>query len=188
MIIQRPRYMEKLIRGMGSGQVKIVTGVRRCGKSFLLFDLFKSHLVGQGVPESNIFEMAFDRFSSRKYRNPEVFYPYLAERLGDVAGARYVLLDEVQLLGDFAEVLIDLIAMEGVRCLRDRQQRQAALQRRRDGVPRPRAGDSDGPFKLLRIHERLRWRQVRRLPRVRHLRGVCRESSREKLPRRKRIT
>ena len=114
MIIQRPRYMEKLIRGMGSGQVKIVTGVRRCGKSFLLFDLFKSHLVGQGVPESNIFEMAFDRFSSRKYRNPEVFYPYLAERLGGVAGARYVLLDEVQLLGDFAEVLIDLIAMEGV--------------------------------------------------------------------------
>ena len=114
MIIQRPRYMEKLIRGMGSGQVKIVTGVRRCGKSFLLFDLFKSHLVGQGVPEANIFEMAFDRFSSRKYRDPEVFYPYLTERLEGVAGARYVLLDEVQLLGDFAEVLIDLIAMEGV--------------------------------------------------------------------------
>jgi len=114
MIIQRPRYMEKLIRGMGSGQVKIVTGVRRCGKSFLLFDLFKSHLVGQGVPESNIFEMAFDRFSSRKYRDPEVFHPYLTARLEGAAGARYVLLDEVQLLGDFAEVLIDLIAMEGV--------------------------------------------------------------------------
>lgn len=114
MIIERPLYLERLVRGMGSGRVKVVTGLRRCGKSFLVFNLFKQHLVYQGVPESHIFEMAFDRFGNGAYRDPEVFYPFVIDWLQGVDGARYVLLDEVQLLGDFVEVLIDLIARDGV--------------------------------------------------------------------------
>ncbi|MCH3942304.1 MAG: ATP-binding protein [Atopobiaceae bacterium] len=106
--------MDKLISGMGSDQVKVITGIRRCGKSFLLFNLFKSYLLSQGVPEGNVIEMAFDKYRNKKYQDPEVFYPYMIEELGKAKGKRYVLLDEVQLLGDFSEVLIDLIGMPDV--------------------------------------------------------------------------
>ena len=114
MIIARPKYMEKLVKSMGRNQGKVVTGLRRCGKSFLVFNLFKNYLLEQGVPESNIFEMAFDRFSSRAYRDPDTFYQHVSEWAQSTKGQRYVLLDEVQLLGDFAEILIDLIAMDGI--------------------------------------------------------------------------
>lgn len=114
MIIARPKYMEKLVKSMGRNQVKVVTGLRRCGKSFLVFNLFKNYLLEQGVPESNIFEMAFDRFGSRAYRDPDTFYQHVSEWAQSTKGQRYVLLDEVQLLGDFAEILIDLIAMDGI--------------------------------------------------------------------------
>lgn len=114
MLIDRPTYMKQLIREMGTNQVKIITGIRRCGKSFLLFNLFKSHLLSTGVPEENIFEMAFDRYGNKKFRDPEVFFPYISEALEKTSGTRYILLDEVQLLGDFAEILIDLIARDGV--------------------------------------------------------------------------
>lgn len=114
MIIARTKYMEKLVKSMGRNQVKVVTGLRRCGKSFLVFNLFKNYLLEQGVPESNIFEMAFDRFSSRAYRDPDTFYQHVSEWAQSTKGQRYVLLDEVQLLGDFAEILIDLIAMDGI--------------------------------------------------------------------------
>ncbi len=114
MIIDRPAYMERLVRHMGTDQVKVITGVRRCGKSFLLFNLFKNRLLNDGVPESNIFEMAFDRYGNRTYRDPEVFYPYIIEAVSHIEGPCYILLDEVQLLGNFAEILIDLVAREGV--------------------------------------------------------------------------
>ena len=74
MIIDRPSYMERLIRQMGASQVKVITGIRRCGKSFLLFNLFKAYLLDSGVPESNIIEMAFDRYSNRKYRDAYELY------------------------------------------------------------------------------------------------------------------
>ncbi len=114
MLVDRPSYMNQLIQEMDTNQVKVITGVRRCGKSFLLFNLFKSHLLSTGVPKSNIFEMAFDRYGNKKYRDPEVFFPYINDVLDHMEGPSYILLDEVQLLGDFAEILIDLIAREGV--------------------------------------------------------------------------
>lgn len=114
MTIDRPGYMEKLVHEMGSNQVKVITGIRRCGKSFLLFNLFKKHLLDSGVSETNIFEMPFDRYGNKKYRDPEVFYPYVTEAVERSVGPFYVLLDEVQLLGDFAEILIDLISRENV--------------------------------------------------------------------------
>lgn len=114
MLIDRPTYMNQLINEMGTNQVKIITGIRRCGKSFLLFNLFKKYLLSSGVPESNIFEMAFDRYGTKKYRDPAIFFPYINDALDKVSGPCYVLLDEVQLLGDFAEILIDLIARDNV--------------------------------------------------------------------------
>lgn len=113
MDIPRPRYLEKLIAKKGNGLVKVVTGVRRCGKSYLLFNLFKRHLLAEGVPAENIVEVAFDEYESKKLRDPDTFYPWAKERLA-AAGKRYVLLDEVQLLGDFEEVLIGLMRMPGV--------------------------------------------------------------------------
>lgn len=114
MVIERPHYMEQLIAGMQSDQVKVITGIRRCGKSFLLNRLFKTRLLEEGVPPENIIEMSFDRYSNRGYRDPSVFHPYVMAQLDRTVGERYILLDEVQLLGDFAEILIDLVAMEGV--------------------------------------------------------------------------
>ena len=115
MRIERPLYLSKLISRMGTDQVKIVTGVRRCGKSYLVFTLFKEYLVSHGTAASHIIEMAFDRYSNRRYQDPNVFMGYVEERLAAAPdGPRYILLDEVQLLGDFSAVLIDLIARENV--------------------------------------------------------------------------
>ena len=115
MIIERPTYMKQLISALGTDQVKVITGIRRCGKSYLLFNLFKQYLLEQEIPSSNIFEMAFDRFSNKHYRDPNVFYPpHIANLISSTSGKRYILLDEVQLLNDFAEVLINLIARENV--------------------------------------------------------------------------
>ena len=113
MRIARQKYLDQLIAGMGNGLVKVVTGVRRCGKSYLLFELFKQHLLTYGVPEENIVEVAFDEYESKSLRDPDVFYPWAKERLA-TEGERFVLLDEVQLLKDFEEVLIGLMRMPGV--------------------------------------------------------------------------
>lgn len=113
MLIERPAYLNKLIAARGSDQVKVVTGIRRCGKSYMVFRLFKNHLLDQGVPEDHIVEMAFDRFTNRAYRNPAVFYDF-ASRAVSGEGDFYLLLDEVQLLDGFAEVLNDFIAMPNV--------------------------------------------------------------------------
>lgn len=114
MVIERPKYLQALIAAMDSDQVKVITGIRRCGKSYLVFTLFKNYLLEQGVPEGNIVEMAFDAFRNKKYRDPDVFYPYAIDRLEQAHGKRYVLLDEVQLLGEFSDVIIDLNGIEDV--------------------------------------------------------------------------
>lgn len=114
MVIKRSRYLQELINAMGSDRVKVITGIRRCGKSYLVFTLFKNYLLEQGVPKANVIEMAFDKFRNKKYRDPNVFYPYAMERIEAGHGRRYVLLDEVQLLDDFSDVLIDLASIEDV--------------------------------------------------------------------------
>lgn len=91
----------------------MVTGIRRCGKSYLLFNLFKDHLMAEGVDEQHIIEIAFDSFENKRFRDPEVLYPYLKEKIKD-DGMYYVLLDEVQLLGEFESVLNSLIRMKNV--------------------------------------------------------------------------
>lgn len=102
--IKRDYYLEQLINRKGNGLIKIVTGVRRCGKSFLLRTLFKNYLLESGVDKKHIIEMAFDLFDNMEYRDPKVFYPWAKEQLKD-EGKYYFLLDEVQMLDEFVSVL-----------------------------------------------------------------------------------
>ncbi len=113
MEIKRDRYLNTLISKEHNGLIKIITGMRRCGKSYLLFTLFKEHLLSEGVDEDHIIEIAFDAFENKKYRDPDVLYPYLKEQIKDDA-MYYVLLDEVQLLGEFESILNSLIRMKNV--------------------------------------------------------------------------
>lgn len=107
MEIRRDIYLNKLISKKHNGLIKVVTGMRRCGKSYLLFNLFKEYLVNEGVNENHIIEIAFDSFENRNYRDPEVLFPYLMEKIADNE-MYYVLLDEVQMLDDFESVLNSL--------------------------------------------------------------------------------
>lgn len=113
MEIRRDRYLNRLLDRRQNGLIKVVTGMRRCGKSYLLFKLFRERLLSEGVDESHIVGIAFDTFENRRFRDPEVLYPYLKERIRD-GGMYYVLLDEVQLLGEFEAVLNGLIRMENM--------------------------------------------------------------------------
>ena len=107
MEIRRDIYLNKLISKKHNGLIKVITGIRRCGKSYLLFNLFKEYLVNEGVNENHIIEIAFDSFENKKYRDPEVLFPYLMEKIADNE-MYYVLLDEVQMLDDFESVLNSL--------------------------------------------------------------------------------
>jgi hypothetical protein len=107
MKIGRDVYLNKLISKRHNGLIKVVTGMRRCGKSYLLFNLFKEYLVNEGVAENHIIEIAFDSFENKRYRDPEVLFPYIMEKMSDER-MYYVLLDEVQMLDDFESVLNSL--------------------------------------------------------------------------------
>ena len=113
MIIERNKYLSRLLDSRLNGLVKIVTGIRRSGKSFLLFNIFKQRLLNEGVDAGHIIEMQFDNFANKRYRVPEVFYNYVKERIKD-GRVYYIILDEVQLLGDFEDVLNGLMHIENV--------------------------------------------------------------------------
>lgn len=97
MIIDRKEYLDKLYSKRWNGKVKIITGIRRCGKSFLLFKLFKNRLLEEGAQESDFVEIALDRKADIKYRNPNLLYEYIIERTKDADRKFYVLVDEIQL-------------------------------------------------------------------------------------------
>ena len=113
MVIKRDIYLNKLISKRHNGLIKVITGVRRCGKSYLLFELFREYLRNAHVPDDHIIEMAFDAYENKAYRDPEEFFPYLIERIND-QDQYYVLLDEVQLLGDFESILNSLARRKNV--------------------------------------------------------------------------
>ena len=109
MIIQRKKYLDMLISGEGNNLVKIVTGVRRCGKSFLLFKLFRNYLTEKGVDEKHIIELSLDDLRNKKLRNPETLLEYIDSHLLNDKKTTYIILDEVQLVQDFVEVLLTLL-------------------------------------------------------------------------------
>lgn len=113
MEIKRDRYLNLLISKKHNGLIKVITGMRRCGKSYLLFNLFKDYLLSEGIEENHIIEIAFDAYESKQFRDPDVLYPYLKEQIKD-DGMYYVLLDEVQLLDEFEAILNSLTRMKNV--------------------------------------------------------------------------
>lgn len=113
MEISRDIYLDKLISKKHNRLIKVITGIRRCGKSYLLFKLFRDHLKSERISDTHIIEMSFDIYENKQYRDPAVFFPYLKSQIKDNQ-MHYILLDEVQLLGDFEAVLNSLLRMENV--------------------------------------------------------------------------
>lgn len=103
-LIKRDSYLNKLIEHKHNQRIKIITGIRRCGKSYLLSNLFKTHLVEQGIKEDHIIEIDFDNFRSKQLRKAEACYEFITSKIKDQS-MYYILLDEVQMLEEFVDVL-----------------------------------------------------------------------------------
>lgn len=104
MIIPRKRYLNRLIAHKHNNLIKIVTGIRRCGKSFLLFKLFKEHLLAEGVAPSHIIEIELDDRRCKSLRDPDVCLNFISEHIVD-SDMYYLLIDEVQYMAEFEDVL-----------------------------------------------------------------------------------
>lgn len=104
MEIKRDHYLNKLIGHKKNGLVKIVTGIRRCGKSYLLFKLFRDHLISSGVKEDHIISVALDDYGNKHLLDPDELYRHVKNSITD-GGDYYILLDEIQLVKDFESVV-----------------------------------------------------------------------------------
>ena len=108
MNIKRDKYLNALINRMHNGMIKVVTGIRRCGKSYMIFTIFKNYLSEQGIDDTHIVSIELDQRKDKKYRDPDVILEYIESCITDEK-QYYILLDEVQLLEDFEEVLNSLL-------------------------------------------------------------------------------
>lgn len=108
MNINRDYYLNKLINARGIGMIKILTGVRRCGKSYLLFTIFKEWLMNNGVREDHIIAINLENRANKELRDPDNLLAYIHARMIDEA-TYFVLLDEVQLVSEFVDVLNSLL-------------------------------------------------------------------------------
>lgn len=113
MEIKRDYYLNKLINKQNNGLIKIVTGIRRCGKSYLLDPMFKNYLLSEGVKEDHIIKMDLDIRENKKYLDPDVLNSYIKEKLVDDE-KYYIILDEVQKVVDFESVLNGLLRIKNV--------------------------------------------------------------------------
>lgn len=96
MEIRRDEYIVKLEKFRRNGRIKIITGLRRCGKSYLLFRLFKNHLIEEGVKEASILELSLENLENARYRNPFALLDYFRSRMEDIHGQCYIFIDEIQ--------------------------------------------------------------------------------------------
>ena len=113
MEIKRDYYLKQLIDGLDNGLVKIVTGIRRCGKSYLLDPIFKNYLIEQGVKEDHIIKLDLDERENYIYHNPDELNKYVKDKIID-NDIYYVILDEVQKVDDFESVLIGFLHMNNI--------------------------------------------------------------------------
>lgn len=107
MIIERKDYVAQLMSKRWNGKIKIITGIRRSGKSFLLSTLFKNQLIEEGIPKDSFVEVALDRKSDIKYRNPNVLFDYIIGQTSDTNRKFYVMIDEIQLSYKIKDTDID---------------------------------------------------------------------------------
>lgn len=111
MVIARNKYLEALKVRMHNGMIKVISGIRRCGKSYLLFRIFKNYLLENGVDESHIITIELDQRRNRQYRDPDTILDYIETLIIDKE-QYYILLDEVQMLNEFEEVLNSLLHIQ----------------------------------------------------------------------------
>ena len=113
MEIKRERYLNALVERMHNGMIKVITGIRRCGKSYFIFHIFKNYLLSKGVDELHIISIELDLWQNKKYRNPGEILQYIQSMITDNE-QYYVLLDEVQMLENFEEILNTLLHIQNV--------------------------------------------------------------------------
>lgn len=111
--IERKKYLEELVSLQNNGMIKVITGMRRCGKSFLLFEIFTSYLENNGIAPDHIIKVDLEDYKNRAMRNPDNLYAYVESRIID-DGMYYILLDEVQMLDNFEDVLNGFLKMRNV--------------------------------------------------------------------------
>lgn len=104
MVIERPKYIEQLISAKHNGLIKIITGLRRCGKSYLLFNLFLNHLKENGVDDEHLIRVDLENRRNKALRDPDALLRYIDSRMKDEE-MYYILLDEVQHVTEFEDVL-----------------------------------------------------------------------------------
>ena len=113
MEIKRDAYLQQLIERKDNGMIKVITGIRRCGKSYLLFTIFKRYLLENGVDADHIIEIALDGIENEELRDPKVCFKYIKDAMKD-DGKYYLLLDEVQFMPQFEKVLNSLLRMSNI--------------------------------------------------------------------------
>jgi len=106
-MIERPMYLQQLIKHKDKDIIKVITGVRRCGKSVLLFDIYYSYLINNGVSKSNIVKVNLENIENTKLRNSFELYSYIKERIVNT-DKFYVMIDEIQYINDFEDLLNSL--------------------------------------------------------------------------------
>ena len=111
--IERQKYLDELIALKENGMIKVITGMRRCGKSYLLFEIFSSYLEGSGVEANHIIKIDLEDYKNKSLRNPDNIYEYVESRIVD-NDIYYILLDEVQMLDDFVDVLNGFLKKQNV--------------------------------------------------------------------------
>ena len=111
--MERNLYLDKLIRRKSNGMIKVITGIRRCGKTYLLFELFYDYLLKSGVDQGHIIKIALDDRANKKYRDPDALCEYVHSAVKDDE-MHYVLLDEVQMVPEFEDVLNSFLHMKNV--------------------------------------------------------------------------
>ena len=116
--IKRDAYLQQLTMRKDNGMIKVITGIRRCGKSFLLFNIFKRYLQENGVAADHIIEIALDGIENEELRDPKVCFKYIKDAMKD-DDKYYLLLDEVQFMPRFEEVLNSLLRMSNIDVVTD---------------------------------------------------------------------
>lgn len=111
--IERKKYLNELVSLHNSGMIKVITGMRRCGKSYLLFEIFTSYLEKNGITPDHMIKIDLEDYKNREMRNPDNLYAYVESRITD-GGMYYILLDEIQMLDNFEDVLNGFLRMRNV--------------------------------------------------------------------------
>ena len=113
MYFARKRYLDRLVAHKHNHMVKVVTGIRRSGKSFLLFNIFYKHLINEGVADDHIIMIDLENRRNKTLRDPDVLMKYIDDHIKD-GGMYYVMLDEIQLVSEFEDVLNSYVKMPNV--------------------------------------------------------------------------